>query len=72
MREAATYFGEAGLRVTRRDYIVFMPRLLKWLRPLEPCLAGVPLGAQYVVIGETTKPIAARSAMEVDVTGGRD
>jgi 2-polyprenyl-3-methyl-5-hydroxy-6-metoxy-1,4-benzoquinol methylase len=51
-REVARYFSAAGLHVARRDYIVFMPRFLSWLRPVEPWLAWLPLGAQFTVIGE--------------------
>jgi 2-polyprenyl-3-methyl-5-hydroxy-6-metoxy-1,4-benzoquinol methylase len=40
------------LRRLRRDYIVFMPHALAGLRFLEPSLAWLPLGAQYVVLGE--------------------
>jgi len=29
-----------------------MPRILSWLRLLEPWLAWLPLGAQYALIGE--------------------
>jgi hypothetical protein len=36
----------------RRDYIVFMPRFLAFLRPLEPWLTWLPMGAQYVVLAE--------------------
>lgn len=48
--ETQNYLRKAGLQV-RRDYIVFFPRWLRWLRPLEPRLRSVPFGAQYVVIG---------------------
>ena len=50
LRETVDYFRQKGLRV-RRDYIVFFPRFLGWLRPLEPFLNWCPLGAQYVVTG---------------------
>jgi SAM-dependent methyltransferase len=40
----------AGLAALRHDYIVFMPRFLAWLRPLEPWLAWLPAGAQYAVV----------------------
>ena len=53
--ETAAYLKKAKLVGLRRDYIVFMPRFLAWLRPVEPWLAGLPLGAQYVLMGE--KPI---------------
>jgi SAM-dependent methyltransferase len=41
----------AGLRSIRRDYIVFFPRPLRLLRPLEPMLRWLPLGAQICVRG---------------------
>lgn len=31
------------------QYIVFFPRILSYLRPLEPSLGWIPFGAQYVV-----------------------
>jgi 2-polyprenyl-3-methyl-5-hydroxy-6-metoxy-1,4-benzoquinol methylase len=42
----------AGLRDVRLDYIVFFPRPLARLRPLEPRLAWLPLGAQVMVVGK--------------------
>jgi SAM-dependent methyltransferase len=39
-----------GFQVLRTDYCFFFPRALRWLRILEPSLAGVPLGAQYLVL----------------------
>jgi SAM-dependent methyltransferase len=50
--EMAGYLGRAKLRLMRRDYIVFMPRFLASLRPLEPWLAWLPMGAQYAVLAE--------------------
>jgi 2-polyprenyl-3-methyl-5-hydroxy-6-metoxy-1,4-benzoquinol methylase len=52
MREAVAYLETAKVRIARRDYIVFMPRALAWFRKFEPWLAPVPLGAQYVLLGE--------------------
>lgn len=51
-KESTGHLAAAGLRLLRRDYIVFLPRPLAWLRPLEPRLAWLPLGAQYMAIGE--------------------
>jgi 2-polyprenyl-3-methyl-5-hydroxy-6-metoxy-1,4-benzoquinol methylase len=48
--ETQSYLKAAGLLV-RKDYIVFFPRFLRWLRPLEPSLKALPLGAQYVTTG---------------------
>ncbi len=50
--ETSQYLRKARLRLVRTDYIVFMPRLLSCLRPLERCLAWLPLGAQYALSGE--------------------
>lgn len=47
-RETRGYFRDRGFRL-RRDYIVFFPRFLSWLRPVERFLGWCPLGAQYVV-----------------------
>ena len=44
MRRRAQAAGWTGARV---DYRVFFPAALKGLRPLEPSLALLPLGAQY-------------------------
>jgi trans-aconitate methyltransferase len=40
----------AGLRIVETAYLFYFPRPLRALRPLEPFLTRVPLGAQYVVI----------------------
>lgn len=48
--ETSGYVRQAGLQIGRRDYIVFMPRPLAWLRRFEPSLSWLPLGAQYVVV----------------------
>jgi 2-polyprenyl-3-methyl-5-hydroxy-6-metoxy-1,4-benzoquinol methylase len=37
------------------DFIVFFPGMLKPLRFLEPALRWLPLGAQYVCVGEVTR-----------------
>jgi SAM-dependent methyltransferase len=50
--EARAYLSRAKLRIMRRDYIVFMPRFLALLRPLEPRLAWLPMGAQYAILAE--------------------
>lgn len=35
-----------------RDYVMFFPKFLAWLRPIENSLRWLPLGAQYVVQAE--------------------
>jgi SAM-dependent methyltransferase len=54
-REAARLLDNGGFEVLRTDYRFFFPRFLKALRPLEPALAGIPLGGQYMVLGR--KPL---------------
>ena len=48
----ARHFKQVKLRLRRRDYIVFFPRILSLFRALEPMLAWLPLGAQYAMVGE--------------------
>jgi SAM-dependent methyltransferase len=49
--KARRLLATAGLRDVRLDYIVFFPRILAALRPLEPRLGWLPLGAQVLVTG---------------------
>jgi SAM-dependent methyltransferase len=48
--EAKRFVLRSGLEVVRRDYIVFFPRLLSWLRRLEPYLSWCSAGAQYALM----------------------
>jgi SAM-dependent methyltransferase len=50
--EIAQYFRGAGLQLVRRDYVVFFPKLLAFLRPLEPALGWCPGGAQFAIVGQ--------------------
>jgi len=50
--ESLHLIASSGLKLYRRDYIVFMPRFASALRPVEPWLSWLPLGAQYAVLGE--------------------
>jgi 2-polyprenyl-3-methyl-5-hydroxy-6-metoxy-1,4-benzoquinol methylase len=49
--EVQRYF-QGRLRSLWRDYIVFFPRWLAWLRAMEPLLRACPLGAQYAAVAE--------------------
>jgi SAM-dependent methyltransferase len=49
--QARDLLARAGLRDVRLDFIVFFPRPLAFLRPLEPRLGWLPLGAQVMVVG---------------------
>jgi 2-polyprenyl-3-methyl-5-hydroxy-6-metoxy-1,4-benzoquinol methylase len=50
--EVTTLLDGAGLVARKLDYIVFFPRPLAKLRPLEPHLRGLPLGAQVCAWAE--------------------
>lgn len=41
----------AGFQIVRTDFLFYFPRMLKWLRPLEPLGRKIPLGSQYMVLG---------------------
>ena len=49
-RETAAWLEGAGLRLTRRDYIVFLPSFMRRFRALESRLGWLRLGAQYVIL----------------------
>jgi SAM-dependent methyltransferase len=49
-REARRLLRDAGFEVVRTDFCFIFPRALRWLRFLEPGMAGLPLGAQYLVL----------------------
>jgi SAM-dependent methyltransferase len=49
--QAKRLLSDAAFRQVRLDYIVFFPRPLAALRPLEPRLGWLPLGAQQLVVG---------------------
>ncbi len=42
---------QCGYEAVRRQFIVFFPRSLAVLRPLEPSLGWLPVGAQMMAIG---------------------
>ena len=46
-RETMSYLRQCGFEEITLDYIVFFPRVLSWLRPMEGALGRCPLGAQY-------------------------
>jgi SAM-dependent methyltransferase len=49
--ETTRLLREAGLDRVTLDFVVFFPRALAFLRPLEPRLAWLPLGAQVLARG---------------------
>lgn len=52
-RETLDLFERSGFSHRRSSYIVFFPKALAFLRPLERLMSKLPLGAQYVVHGRS-------------------
>jgi len=52
--ELARLLEESGFRRVRRQFIVFFPRALSALRRFEAKLGWLPLGAQVMVVGESS------------------
>ena len=50
--EAKAMLQASGFRVRSVHYLFIFPRLLKWLRVLEPAVCRLPFGAQYQIIAE--------------------
>jgi ubiquinone/menaquinone biosynthesis C-methylase UbiE len=48
--EAVELLRAAGFQVLHTDFLFIFPRVLKYLRFLEPRLSRFPLGAQYMVL----------------------
>jgi SAM-dependent methyltransferase len=48
--EAGKLLRSAGFQILRVDFLFIFPRFLGWLRPLEPRLSKLPLGAQYQIL----------------------
>lgn len=53
--QARTLLRSSGFEIVRTDFMFIFPRLFKWMRWLEPSLASLPLGAQYMALGR--KPL---------------
>jgi len=49
-RQARRLARECGLEPLLTDYLFIFPHFARWLRPLEPLVARLPLGAQYMVL----------------------
>jgi hypothetical protein len=43
-----------GFEVIQTDFLFIFPRILSRLRPLEPFVAHLPLGAQYQILCRKT------------------
>jgi SAM-dependent methyltransferase len=47
---ASRLLTDAGFRILRREFLFIFPRVLKYLRFLEPGLSAMPIGAQYQIL----------------------
>ena len=49
--ELIAILNEAGFKVSKHEYLIYFPKILSILAPLERLLAKVPLGGMYSIIG---------------------
>jgi len=61
-RVARALLAAQGLQIIGTQFMFFFPRVLHALRALEPHLAGLPLGAQYMVLAR--KPSFMQGPLE--------
>jgi SAM-dependent methyltransferase len=48
--EARSLLQAGGFEVIQTDFLFIFPRMLRWLRGIEPLVARLPLGTQYQVL----------------------
>jgi len=49
--ELMTILRDAGFRISRHEYLLFFPKFLSILLPLERLLSRIPMGGMYSIIG---------------------
>jgi len=49
-REAGRMLSCGGFQVLRTDYLFTFPKILRWLRWVEPMISPLPVGAQYQLL----------------------
>ncbi|HMI89366.1 MAG TPA: class I SAM-dependent methyltransferase [Polyangiaceae bacterium] len=49
--ETCRLLRDGGFEIVHHDFLFIFPKMLRALRGIEPYLAGLPLGAQYIVLG---------------------
>ncbi|HVA47606.1 MAG TPA: class I SAM-dependent methyltransferase [Pirellulales bacterium] len=54
--EAVRLLNQSGLQIVETTYTFVFPRALHWLRPLEPRLCRLPLGAQFLILARKPGP----------------
>jgi SAM-dependent methyltransferase len=60
--EARRLLRHGGFDIAGTDYLFIFPRVLRTLRPLEPLVSRVPLGAQYLILARKRSANAATLA----------
>lgn len=58
--EARRLLREGGFEILRTDFLFIFPKILRWLRWLEPSLCRLPLGAQYQLLCRKPEPGSER------------
>ena len=53
--QAKRLLNQNGFEVVAVDSCFYFPKMLSWFRPMEPMLAKLPLGAQYMILAR--KPL---------------
>ncbi|NUP07121.1 MAG: class I SAM-dependent methyltransferase [Polyangiaceae bacterium] len=54
--EARRLLIAGGFEILSVDHLFVFPRFMRWLRPLEPKIANLPLGAQYQILCRKPAP----------------
>lgn len=52
LRDTIKLLRNARIEMCEKKYILFFPKCMRFLRPLEPLLASFPAGAQYAYVGK--------------------
>ncbi|MBI1927376.1 class I SAM-dependent methyltransferase [Candidatus Poribacteria bacterium] len=55
--EARNLLRDGGFEVLRTDFLFIFPRILRWLRWIEPLVSQLPLGAQYQILCRKPFPL---------------
>ena len=54
--EARRLARAGGFTILRTDFLFIFPRMLSWLRGIEPLVSRLPLGTQYQVLCRKPSP----------------
>lgn len=50
--ETRSIIKQCGFKIWRQEYLVFFPKFLSFLLPLERCMTKIPIGGLYSVFGK--------------------